>query len=111
VDSLSGKKTVAGDRRRNDRRAGSVFFHLVGCYELFAILDRGVPKRGGLIDGLKRTSLAAIPFLARVCLYLFSPLHKVNSAQVWVLIQRGHGVCSSRFWTIRWHGIYSSSRR
>jgi hypothetical protein len=61
------------------------FFYalLVGCYELVAILDRGVRERSGLVNGVTRASLAAIPFLAPAWLYLFSPLGKVSSAPGW----------------------------
>ena len=61
------------------------FFYalLVGCYEFFAILDGDVRVRSVLSSGVKRASLAAIPFLAPACLYLFSPLGKVSSAPIW----------------------------
>jgi hypothetical protein len=78
------------------------FFHLtgfflyallVGCYELFAILDGGLLQRGGLINAAKRVSLAAIPFLAPACLYLFSSLNKLSSAPIW-------GSRSTRAWSL-----------
>jgi len=71
------------------------FFYalLVGCYELFAILDGGVRERDGLIHGVKRASFAAIPFLVPACLYLLSPLDKVSSAPGW-------GSYSRRVWSL-----------
>ena len=55
---------------------------LVGCYELIAIAD-GVRTRGGLLLGVKRASVAAIPFLVPAGLYLLSPLDKLGSAPLW----------------------------
>jgi hypothetical protein len=66
------------------------FFYalLVGCYELFAILDGGVRERGGLINSVKRAGLVVIPFLAPAYLYLLSPLDKVSSAPEWASYSR-----------------------
>jgi hypothetical protein len=71
------------------------FFYalLVGCYELFAILDGGLRERGGSINAVKRASLAAIPFLAPACLYLSSSLNKLSSAPIW-------GSRSTRAWSL-----------
>ena len=71
------------------------FFYalLVGCHELFAILDGGLRQPDGLINAVKRASLAAIPFLAPACLYLFSSLNKLSSAPIW-------GSRSTRAWSL-----------
>jgi hypothetical protein len=71
------------------------FFYalLVGCYEFFAILDGGVRERSGLINAVKRASLAAIPFLAPACSYVFSSLSKLSSAPMW-------GSRSNRAWSL-----------
>jgi hypothetical protein len=71
------------------------FFYalLVGCYELFAILDGGLRQRDALINAAKRASLAAIPFLAPACLYLFSSLNKLSSVPIW-------GSRSTRAWSL-----------
>jgi hypothetical protein len=71
------------------------FFYalLVGCYELFAILDGGLRRRDALIKAVRRASLAAIPFLAPACLYLLSSLNKISSAPVW-------GSRSTRAWSL-----------
>jgi hypothetical protein len=73
------------------------FFHLmgfcfyallVGCYEFFAIVDRGVGLRGWIENAVKRALIAAIPFLVPAGLYVMSPLGKMESAPIWASYSR-----------------------
>jgi hypothetical protein len=73
------------------------FFHLmgfcfyallVGCYELFAILDSGAGLPGRIENAAKRVLVAAIPFLAPVSLYVLSPLGKLASTPIWASYSR-----------------------
>jgi hypothetical protein len=68
------------------------FFHLtglclyallVGCYELFAIWNRGMGPWGRIQIAVRRIPVAAIPFLLPVGLYLRSPLGQLASPPVW----------------------------
>jgi hypothetical protein len=77
------------------------FFHLmgfcfyallVGCYEFFAIADRGLTAPGAFANAVKRLPVTAIPFVVPVALYVVSPLGKAEGAPVWA--SRGRKVWS-----------------
>jgi hypothetical protein len=68
------------------------FFHLmgfcfyallVGCYEFFAIADRGLTASGAISSAVKRLLVTAIPFVVPVALYVLSPLGKAQGAPIW----------------------------
>jgi hypothetical protein len=68
------------------------FFHLmgfcfyallVGCYEFFAIADRGLTAPGAISSAVKRLLVTVIPFVVPVALYVLSPLGKAEGAPIW----------------------------
>jgi hypothetical protein len=64
--------------------AGFCFYALlVGCYEVFAILDRGTGPRSWIRTVAMRMPIAAVPFLLPVALYRRSALSKIPGVPIW----------------------------
>jgi hypothetical protein len=67
-----------------------LFFYglLVGCYEVFAILDGGLQTAHQRWHALKRVLIAAVPLIAPFLLYLQSPLGRVAGGVEWTSYRR-----------------------
>jgi len=67
-----------------------LFFYalLVGCYEVFVILDGDLGSAYGRSKALRRASMAAIPLVVPFLLYLRSPLERVTGGVEWTSYRR-----------------------